>query len=496
MAYRHPERHQMMILPPSIDEYIGDEDPVRAYDAMIDTMGMEALGMNWEPDKVGCPQYNPMVMLKILVYGYSYGIRSSRKLERALHHNLSFIWIAGGLKPDHKTISRFRRDNQDVLKGVLRQCARICIEMGLIDGNTLFVDGSKFRGNASLNNQWDEERCKRFMKRIDSRIDEIMNECEVEDVAESGDGSLVKLKEELQSQENLKSKVEGILEKIQTEELQHYNSTDPDTGRMHGVHGSFAGYNAQIVVDDKHGLIVSSDAVSANNDVGQFASQIEQANEVLGKPCENACADAGYSNANELEKVDAQGIEVIVPSSRQASGKEPGNFDKTRFLYNAEEDCYICPEGVKLPARRFVKNRGLTEYYGGRQACRNCRHFGVCTKNKTTGRKIIRYKNEEIREKLAAQYEKPSSQAVFARRKEKAELPFGHIKRNLGADNFLMRGLSGVRAEISILTSCFDIARLIGIFGVSRLLKVLSELRGEPPGSSASITQKPVKTAG
>jgi len=209
----------MMIFPASIDEYISEDDPVRAYNAMIDAMGVDALGINWEPDKVGCPQYDPMVMMKVLVYGCSYGVRSSRKLERALHHNLSFIWLAGGLKPDHKTIARFRRDNQNVLKGVLKQCARICIDMGLIEGNTLFVDGTRFRGNASLNNQWDENRCKRFMKRIDMRVNEIMKECEVEDGAQSGEGSWVKLKDELKSQRKLKSKVEGILEKIQTEGL-------------------------------------------------------------------------------------------------------------------------------------------------------------------------------------------------------------------------------------------------------------------------------------
>jgi len=476
----------MMIFPASIDEYISEDDPVRAYNAMIDAMGVDALGIKLEPDKVGCPQYDPMVMLKVLVYGCSYGVRSSRKLERALHHNLSFIWLAGGLKPDHKTIARFRRDNQNVLKGVLKQCARICIDMGLIEGNTLFVDGTRFRGNASLNNQWDENRCKRFMKRIDMRVNEIMKECEVEDGAQSGEGSWVKLKDELKSQRKLKSKVEGILEKIQTEGLKQYNSTDPETERVHSTHGSFAGYNGQIVVDDKHGLIVSSDVVSDNNDTGQFADQIEQANEILEKPCENACADAGYSNADELEKVDAQGIQVVVPSSRQASGKEPDTFDRTRFQYNAKEDCYICPEGVKLPFRRIDRKRKFREYYGGRGACRNCRHLGVCTKNKTTGRKIIRYENVEIREKIAAQYEKPSSQAVYARRKEKVELPFGHIRRNLGVDNFLMRGLSGVRAEMSILTSCFDIARLIGMFGVTGLVKLLSVLKGKPPGLSGT----------
>lgn len=94
MAYRQAERKQRWLFPESLDEYISQEDPVRAYDAFVDTLDIESLGIEWAPHKVGCPEYDPKVMLKTLVYGYSYGIRSSRKLERALYHNLSFIWLA------------------------------------------------------------------------------------------------------------------------------------------------------------------------------------------------------------------------------------------------------------------------------------------------------------------------------------------------------------------------------------------------------------------
>jgi transposase len=459
MAYRQAERKQRWLFPESLDEYISQEDPVRAYDAFVDALDVESLGIEWEPHKVGCPQYDPKVMLKILVYGYSYGIRSSRKLERALYHNLSFIWLAGGLKPDHKTIARFRRDNRKALKNVLKQCARLCIELDLIAGNTLFVDGSKFRGNVSLNSLWTPERCEKYLGKIEQRIDEILAECDCVDEQETDDGSLVELKAELADKRKLKVKVEGILEKLRVEGLARLNATDPESARIHGRQGSHAGYNAQIVVDDRHGLIVHSDVVNDNNDLGQFANQVEQANETLEEPCKAACADAGYSNADELQK-----------SAGGCLAAEAGPFDKSRFRYVPGDDVYICPEGIHLPYRRLNGERGQREYYPGRGVCSKCRHFGVCTKNVTTGRKIIRYENEAVREKLAAQYEQASSQQIYSRRKEKAELPFGHIKRNLGVDSFLLRGLAGVRAEMSIMCSCFNIARLIGLFGVSGLI--------------------------
>ncbi len=98
----------------------------------------------------------------------------------------------------------------------------------------------------------------------------------------------------------------------------------------------------------------------------------------------------------------------------------------------------------------------------------------MCTSNSTNGRKIIRYANEALREKLAEQYQQPDSRAVYRLRKEKVELPFGHIKRNLGAGHFLLRGREGVRAEMSLLSSCFNMARMISIIGVPGLLAMLT----------------------
>ncbi len=114
MAYRYGNRHQMELLPKSIEEYVKADDPVRVYDAFVETLNFNELKLHLDAHKVGCPEYNPKAMLKLLLYGYSYGLRSSRKLERAIYHNVSFIWLMGGLKPDHKTIAEFRRRNKAV----------------------------------------------------------------------------------------------------------------------------------------------------------------------------------------------------------------------------------------------------------------------------------------------------------------------------------------------------------------------------------------------
>ena len=174
-----------MFFPECIDDYVPSDAPVRAYDAFIEAMDLIQMGFQLDPHKVGCPQYNPKAMLKLLVYGYSYDVRSCRKLERACHYNISFMWLMGGLKPDFKTIAEFRRKNENVLKQIIKQCARLCVKLGLIEGNILFVDGSKMRANAGIANSWTKDRAVDALKNIDQRIDQLFAEVEAIDSSEA-----------------------------------------------------------------------------------------------------------------------------------------------------------------------------------------------------------------------------------------------------------------------------------------------------------------------
>ena len=466
MAYRYGNRNQINLFPESMEDYIAPDDPVRAYDTFIETLNFRDLGITLDPNKVGNSEYHPHAMLKLLVYGYSYGIRSSRKLERATHHNLSFIWLTSGLKPDHKTIAEFRRKNKEALAQVLKQCARICIKLNLIEGNTLFLDGTKIRANASINNTWTKKKAQKALKHIDERISDILAQCDAIDEAEQG--SLVTMDEELKDQKTLKAKIKGILQELKEEES--FNTTDPECTSIKKGKNFYAGFNFQSTVDKKKGLILSVDVVSENNDLNQFASQINQANHTLNKKCEVAVADCGYASTDDLEKIDNQGIKVIVPSQRQVTKKEPSLFAKEHFTY--QDDYYTCPQGHKLTPYRFNKDNNKVYKITDKKICLACPHYGNCTKS-PTGRTISRLLKEEVRQKLEAQYNEPSSQEIYKLRKEKVELLFAHIKHNLKFDSFLLRGLKGVKAEASIIGTCFNLVRMITLLGVPGLIKEL-----------------------
>jgi transposase len=476
MAYRYGNRYQLGLFPQSIEDYVAKEDPVRAYDAFVEALHFSALGIEIDPQKVGNSEYDPKAMLKLLVYGYSYGIKSSRKLEREIHHNISFIWLMGGLKPDHKTIAEFRRNNKGALKKVLKQCARVCIKLDLIAGNILFVDGAKIRANASRSQTHDQAYYEQLLSEIDGRIEQLLEECEGIDQQEEGLGSCVAMEKELTKAERLKSKVEEALKAFEETGREQINLTDPDCALMHSIQGSHTSYNVQSVVDDKNGLMVHAEAVQEATDVNQFATQIGQANELLEAPCKVACADAGYADTEGLQKIDEQKIKVVVPSQRQALHEAESPFSKSHFTYDKEQDCYWCPRGHRLSYLGTDVRSGKRHYkIINPQLCHRCMHFGQCTLAKG-GRKIIRLPLEEVKEKLEVQYQEAASQEVYARRKARVEHPFGHIKRNLKTDAFLMRGREGVGAETSLLATCFNLARMITILGVSGLIEKLTAL--------------------
>jgi transposase len=475
MAYRYGNREQFGLFPASVEDYVTKEDPVRVYDAFVESLNLAELGIELDEGQVGNSEYDPQAMLKLLVYGYSYGVKGSRKLERECHHNLSFIWLMGGLKPDHKTIAEYRRRHKEALKKVLKQCVRLCIKLDLIAGNVLFVDGTKIRANAGRGKSHGREWYDKRVKEIDSRIEQLIEEIEKTDQEEASLGSSVEMNKELAQAEHLKEKIERVLKTMEESGRDKINLTDPDCAIMHSVQGSHASYNVQSVTDDKYGLLVHVEAVTDTSDLNQFARQIEEANQDLGKLCEVGCADAGYANTEELKKIDEQGIKVVVPSQRQAlHNKEEKPFNKRQFSYDQERDCYICPEQKMLPYEFTDEKRGKKYYRIAEPGlCQRCEHFGQCTIDKK-GRRIMRLVLEDFKEKFEALYE--SSKEIYDRRKTRAELPFGHIKINLKTASFMLRGHDGVQAESSLLATCFDLRRMMTILGITGLIEKLRTL--------------------
>jgi len=485
MALRQGKREQMELLPPSIEQYIAVDAPVRVYDAFVEALDLKAIGIKVDPNREGNPAYDPRSMLKLLVYSYSYGVRSSRKIEREVYYNLSFIWLMKGLKPDHKTIAEFRRHHKEALQQALRQCVRLCLKLDLIAGNILFVDGSKIRGNAALKNSWDRDKIQRVLAQTDQKIIAILQEAEALDAEEEESPSLISVPTQLNGPRAIQEKVGRIMEELQASGKKSWNTTDPECTGFNGVQGAGAGYIAEVVVDDKQGLIVSADAIGMGNDLGQLSAQIQQATQVLGKAPEVAVADAGFSDISDLSQINS-GIKLLVPNKQQVSTLPVGKYAKENFRYLTERNCYLCPMGEELKFHQITKDGNLSYRMAHSRTCQVCQCYGQCTKAKQ-GRTLERLPYERLKEQLAQAYVLPENQAIYKRRQSKIELVFGHIKHNLGVNGLLLRGRVGARAEISLLSICFNLRRLITLLGVQGLIRKLQEIASQQVLASTTI---------
>lgn len=271
----------------------------------------------------------------------------------------------------------------------------------------------------------------------------------------------------LQDQKQVKARIGNVLAELQEQDKKALNTTDPESARMRNGGQIETGYNFQAVVDERHGLIVHSEVLSQSNDGGLFSTQIQAAQETLGKVCQQACADAGFSSGEDLKIMLDQGVDVVVPIVRHSDFRD-------HFTYDADADVYRCEQGHELKYIGNHKDHRTRIYQIGDAAtCRSCPAFGTCTKA-AQGRRVERPFAEAVREQMEVRYRQSDAQMLMRKRKMRVEHPFGHIKHNLQMRAFLLRGLSGARAEVALAATAFNLTRMIKMTGIAELIKRMS----------------------
>lgn len=277
------------------------------------------------------------------------------------------------------------------------------------------------------------------------------------DGQDTTDQSLVKLQGDLQNQRVLREKVEQIAVELQARERTSINTTDADCVSTKSTHGSYAGYNGQITVDEKHGLIASCDVVASSVDRGLLSTQVRNTEDTLEKECTTAVADAGYSDLQDLSTMP-DSVNVLVPVQRQTE-------DYDNFTYDDLTNTYRCLQGHILIQYTIENDKKRFRYrIDDTTLCQQCPRFGTCTTSKsgrTLGRSFFEATSQQIERNLEAD----KSTGIYKLRAQRVEHPFGHFRRTLSVRSFLMRGLQGVKAEMSLYASAFNIRRMITILG-------------------------------
>ena len=465
------DRNQMIMFPETLDDYIGEDNAVRFIAAFVESLDLQALGFQRAvPNERGRNPYHPGMLLSLYIYGYLNRIRSSRKLERETGRNLELMWLMRKLRPDHKTIADFRKENLDAIAGVSRRFKQLCGEMGLFGGEVIGVDGSKFRAVNSKERSFNARRLERAKKRVGQDIDEYLRELDRCDKEEAGieQPSAEELKEKIEKLKQRQTKYEQIGQGLSKSEDGQVSLTDPDSRLMKSRQGTHAGYNAQIAVDSKHKLIVAEDVCGARSDRRQLTNIAKQAKEVLGVESLEVVADMGYYDCQDIKNCEEQSITPYV--SKPAVSRNRGLFIKEDFEYDSQKDMYVCPTGAELKYVTHSKERERAmKYYMNREACRECALKSQCTRG--AYRRIKRLENEGVMEAMATRVRGHPERMSL--RKGVVEHPFGTIKRGMDQGYFLMKTTVKVRTELKLTTLAYNMKRVMNIVGVRKMIEVL-----------------------
>ena len=466
------DRRQTMLLPDQVDDYVTEENPVRAVDAFVDALDLAALGFEGvAPERTGRPAYHPATLLKIYIYGYLNRIPSSRRLERETQRNLELIWLTGKLTPDFKTIADFRKDNGPAIRAACRQFVLLCRKLGLLTEATVAVDGSKFKAVNNRDKNFTPYKLQKRIEQIEASIARYLAAMETADrhddeVLKAKSGRLMEkiaaLREQVQRLRDMEPAVRDAPD-------QQLSLTDPDARSMatSGRGTGMVGYNVQSAVDTKHHLIVAHEVINVGNDRAQLSTMATQAREAMGQETLTVIADRGYFDGEEIVACDQAGMTPLVPKPMTSGAKADGRFGKQDFIYLPEQDAYRCPAGqtMKWWFNRIDENGKLLRHYWTTK-CPDCPIKAQCTPAKL--RRVTRWEHEGVLDAMQRRLDqRPDTMRV---RRRTVEHPFGTLKAWMGATHFLTKTLKRVRTEMSLQVLAYNLKRVIAIKGVGALV--------------------------
>ena len=465
-----------MLLPPRVEDYVSQYNTVRAIDAYVNTLELHALGFKHTQSvfSSGQPPFDPGTLLKLYLYGYLQGIRSSRKLERETTRNLEVMWLVEGLLPSYKTIADFRKDNSTALKATNRDFMLLCKELSLFGGEQIAVDGSFFKGDTSKDNIYTEDKLNKQLDVLEKKINAYQQALAEQDNEDdrAGTGSLVvddNLEEKLQRLEKKQAEKKALKQQLQASEQTQISTVDKDTRLLTKRGQTIAGYNVQIAVDSKHKLIVANDVVQDGNDAHQLTPMIEKAQDILTSDQLEGLADSGYHDGTEIKACEEQGITVYVAVKKPSTkASKHGRFKRTDFHYDIEKDHYLCPQGNQLlPGEKpqTIAKKNMIRYRMSATVCNACPLRQQCLTDKAQNKQLLRWEHQEVVEEHDGRMKQNPQK--MRQRGALVEHPFGTLKHRAGINHFLMRGIEKCGGEFSLMVLGYNFTRMVNIFGVN-----------------------------
>ena len=427
-TFRPYDQDTLLLMPPSVRDWVGPDSLPAFLSDLVDGLDLGPfLAAHDEPR--GMPPYHPRLMLKVLLYGYASGVTSSRKLEARLAADVGFMYLAGQARPDHKTISSFRRRHLGAFSGLFLQVLVLCQKAGLVKLGRVALDGTKVKANASKHKAMSYGRMTEREAQLAAEVKAILDEAEAVDAAEDrlyGDARGDELPPELRTREGRLAKIRAAKAALEAEARQRTgdpdavpepkaqrNFTDPQSRIMRSKpDGWVQAYNAQAAVDETAQVIVATSVTADPTDTRQLPAMVDAIKANTGRHPRRLLADAGYASEDNLSALAERSIDAYVALGRDRHGTPPP------------------------PAPRGRIPTGLSR-----------------------------------RERMARKLRTKAGRRHYARRKTIVEPVFGQIKEARGFRRFSLRGLEQVQAEWMLVTAVHNLGKL---FTSGRAVRVLA----------------------
>lgn len=452
-----------LLLPPSLENWVPDDHPARFLREIVDMMDLDKLGFKKRKSIDGRPNYASDLLLKVWLYGYMDGIRSTRKLERACRENISLIWLTGNNAPDHNTLWRFFRNNKGALKGIFKQVSKVATDAGLIGMVLHAVDGTKLKAKGSRESVLSRKDVKKLLGWLDDSVEGMIGDVERNEKIESGE---YRLPEELSDRESLRETLKEVLGKMDEIDREHFHPVEPEA-RMMNVGGKVEpAYNAQVVSDSESGMIVAEDVVNEENDRHQLTSMLDEVERNTGAVADETVADAGYYSADELSKSDERNRSVLVNAHPALTDDE---FHWSKFTYDEENDCVVCPMGNRLEFNCVDRSEKEPRREYRCKRFRECEKRFKCSRNRRLGRRIRIGPHHAALLNNIGKLRDENGREALRKRKGIVENVFGIIKECYGFRRWTVWDLDGVKTQWSLMCTAFNLKKLYKLWNAGQL---------------------------
>ena len=459
--FRTCDLNQPFLLPPSLQDWLPESHLARFIAELVPGLDLSKIyGYYGRRDGRGKAAYHPVMMVRVVLYGYCVGVKSSRGMERASHDDIAFRYLCADQHPDHDTIAEFRRRHLPVLAQLFTQVLQLCDKAGLVKLGHVAIDGTKVQANASKHKAMSYDRMTEKEKQLRAEVEKLLAQAEATDAAEDalygkgnrGDdltGEMARRESRLkkiaeakaaleqeareQAEAAKKAAEEKLAERLQKEQARgkkfggrppqvpdpeqarpeptaQRNFTDPESRIMPdgGRKGSFVqAYNAQIAVDSAQQIIVAAEITQESNDKGQLAPMLERVAQNVGAKPQAATADTGYFSESQVTDERVSGIELYVAIGKQKHGE-------------GQVSDVMNPGDLSVPP----------------------------------------FESGSAREKMKQRLKTEAGQALYKMRKAIVEPVFGQIKAARRIRSFLLRGLANAGAEWKLICATHNLLKL------------------------------------